>query len=149
MAEYRIRETGEIVTNLATTFPNVSLPVSLSQDDFDVLGIDPVFEGPQPSAGQFQTVYRDGVEQIGGKWYTKYSVADWDEAAIAVATENQWAAIRIQRNKLLADCDWTQLSDAPLSNVESQNWASYRQALRDITTQSNPFNIVWPTPPGE
>lgn len=41
-----------------------------------------------------------------------------------------------------------QLTDAPVSDTEAQQWASYRQALRDITTQSDPFNIQWPVPPG-
>ena len=59
-----------------------------------------------------------------------------------------WEAIRADRNYRLALCDWTQLPDAPLTNIETQEWASYRQALRDITTQSDPFNIQWPTPPG-
>ena len=147
MAEYRIRETGEIVTNLAAAFPNSSLPVVLTQEDCDALGIDPVLEGPQPSHTQFQVMYRDGVEQIGDQWFTKYSVADMGEEAISAVTENQWSAIRADRNQRLAGCDWTQLSDAPLTNVQTAEWALYRQSLRDITTQSDPFNIVWPVTP--
>lgn len=145
MPEYRIRETGEIVTNLAAQFPNTSLPVSLTQDDFDALGIDPVFEAPQPEHTQFQVVYRDGVEQIEGKWYTKYGVSDMDQEAIDALTAAQWDSIRAERNKKLADCDWTQLPDAP---VDAAAWATYRQELRDITTQTDPFNITWPTEPG-
>lgn len=63
----------------------------------------------------------------------------------APSVEQQWAVIRADRNQRLADCDWTQLPDAP---VNAEDWASYRQALRDITTQSDPFNIQWPTEPG-
>ena len=54
----------------------------------------------------------------------------------------QWAVIRAERNAKLADCDWTQLPDAP---VDAAIWATYRQELRDITTQADPFNITWPT----
>lgn len=57
----------------------------------------------------------------------------------------KWAEIRAERNALLAACDWTQLPDAP---VDAAPWAVYRQELRDITTQADPFNIVWPTQPG-
>lgn len=53
----------------------------------------------------------------------------------------QWAAVRATRNSKLAQCDWTQLPDAP---VDAAVWAVYRQALRDITTQADPFNIEWP-----
>jgi len=60
------------------------------------------------------------------------------------AIEAQWAAVRNERNQSLIASDWTQLSDAP---VEAEAWATYRQALRDITTQSDPFNINWPVAP--
>jgi hypothetical protein len=60
--------------------------------------------------------------------------------------EGQWANVRRRRNKLLTDSDWTQLPDVPLATKEA--WATYRQALRDVTEQPDPFNIVWPTPPG-
>jgi hypothetical protein len=55
--------------------------------------------------------------------------------------EAQWGVVRAERNLKLAQCDWTQLSDAP---VDAAAWAVYRQALRDITTQADPFNIIWP-----
>ena len=144
MPEYRIRETGEVVTNLAAQFPNTSLPVALSQEDFDALGIDPVLEGPQPHPTMFQTAYRDGIEQMGGKWFTKYAVADMEQEAIDALTERQWQSIRQQRNTALNQCDWTQLSD---TSADAALWAIYRQALRDITQQENPFDIVWPEMP--
>ena len=147
MPEYRIRETGEIVTNLAAAFPNSSLPAAPSAEDYDALGVDPVLEGPQPTATQFQYVYRDGVEEVGGQWFTKYSVADMDQAQIDALTASQWDSIRAERNAKLASCDWTQLDDTPLSNTQKQAWATYRQELRDITKQSDPFNIVWPAEP--
>jgi hypothetical protein len=53
----------------------------------------------------------------------------------------QWQVIRSQRNQMLKDSDWTQVADAP---VDKSVWATYRQALRDITTQADPFNINWP-----
>ena len=56
----------------------------------------------------------------------------------------QWVVVRAERNKLLAESDWTQLPDAP---VDAAVWATYRQALRDVTTQADPFAIVWPESP--
>lgn len=52
--------------------------------------------------------------------------------------------VRQQRNRLLAESDWTQALDAPVDQVA---WSNYRQALRDITEQENPFSIVWPEVP--
>jgi len=56
-----------------------------------------------------------------------------------------WAAVREKRDFLLAASDYTQLPDVSLPNKEA--WVTYRQALRDITTLSDPYNVVWPTPP--
>ena len=61
--------------------------------------------------------------------------------------EAQWALVRAKRNRLLAASDWTQLPDSPISNIQMQEWAAYRQELRDITSQPDPFNIIWPTEP--
>lgn len=41
--------------------------------------------------------------------------------------------LRRRRNKLLAESDWTQANDSPLTDNEKQSWATYRQALRDVT----------------
>ena len=59
--------------------------------------------------------------------------------------EEVWPAIRARRAALLAESDWTQLPDVPLPTKEA--WATYRQALRDITLQPDPHNIIWPTQP--
>lgn len=60
-------------------------------------------------------------------------------------TESEWFLVRDERKRRLAASDWTQLPDVPLATKEA--WAVYRQALRDITTQPDPFNITWPIPP--
>jgi hypothetical protein len=53
--------------------------------------------------------------------------------------------VRTKRNGLLKDCDWTQVSDAP---VDKQAWTTYRQALRDITEQAGfPTDVIWPVKP--
>jgi len=57
---------------------------------------------------------------------------------------------REDRNALLAESDWTQLDDTPLSNSDKLAWAEYRQALRDLPKQDGfPLDITWPTQPGE
>lgn len=54
-----------------------------------------------------------------------------------------------RRNALLADSDWTQLPDVPLSAEQKTAWAAYRQALRDVPAQAGfPDNINWPQKPG-
>lgn len=81
---------------------------------------------------------------IDGVWTQNYIVSELDPDAAAAKVGAQWDVIRAERNKLLVDSDWTQLPDAP---VDAAAWATYRQALRDVTTQANPFAIIWPESP--
>lgn len=54
--------------------------------------------------------------------------------------------LRAERDRLLAESDWTQVADAPVNQAA---WASYRQALRDVPQQAGfPDDVVWPTKPG-
>lgn len=59
--------------------------------------------------------------------------------------DNKWKQIRQKRNRLLLECDWTQLFD---SLVDKMSWSNYRQELRDIPqTYNDPNTVIWPTPP--
>lgn len=82
-------------------------------------------------------LYPDKPDNFSWDWKTK----TWVDLRTA-ATE--WVLVRSKRTKLLEACDYTQLSD---SNKDKQAWAAYRQALRDITEQSDPFKVQWPTKP--
>ena len=57
----------------------------------------------------------------------------------------EWREVRQLRNELLGDVDWTQFPDVP--ETTRNKFQTYRQELRDITTQSDPSNITWPTKP--
>ena len=111
----------------------------------DSLGADVVLEGPQAQPTRYQVAFADGVEQIDGAWYTKYSVADMDDEAKAAKDAEQAKSVRDQRNTKLSESDWTQVADAP---VDKAAWATYRQALRDVSAQADfPWTIEWPTQP--
>jgi hypothetical protein len=123
----------------------------------EALGADVVLEGPQASGGTvYQYSQAAGVEQIDGKWYTKYvlgpvftdgetTAAEQETAYKAIKDAEQASAVRKSRSDRLADSDWTQVADAP---VDKAVWATYRQALRDITTQSGfPWTVTWPDAP--
>ena len=55
----------------------------------------------------------------------------------------KWVFVRAERNGKLSQTDWRAGSDLTLSD----EWKTYRQALRDVPTQSDPDNITWPTEP--
>jgi|TARA_B100000424_G_C22649954_1_gene358474 hypothetical protein len=59
----------------------------------------------------------------------------------------QWQGVRNERDDLLAKTDWVVTRASETGVAETDAWKTYRQALRDITTQSNPWDITWPTKP--
>ena len=62
-----------------------------------------------------------------------------------IAPKESIESLRIRRNKLLTESDWTQSRDVFLSNDEE--WKTYRQQLRDLPKNTDPMNTVWPTKP--
>ena len=65
-----------------------------------------------------------------------------------VLAEN-WTTIRQQRDRLLTESDWViiKAKEEHINTSIDDNWITYRTALRDITKQSDPTNITWPTKP--
>lgn len=145
--EIRLRSTGQVMTDteFRAGHPNTSFPAILTTELLDGFDADAVLNGAQPSASRYQTVARDGVEEISGKWFTKFVLVDMDADAIAAVDAQQAAQVRSERNRRLAACDWTQLLDA---QVDEAAWATYRQSLRDVPTQAGfPWDVNWPETP--
>jgi hypothetical protein len=60
----------------------------------------------------------------------------------------EWITLRNQRDALLMMSDRRMLWDSPLTDAEKEEWATYRQALRDLpASTTDPANPTWPTPP--
>lgn len=58
--------------------------------------------------------------------------------------------VRVQRDKLLLETDWTQVLDAPIDTDTREAYRAYRQALRDIPEQEGfPHSVVWPELPAK
>jgi hypothetical protein len=135
---YALIENGEI------TRINVELPISIGNASIpkgatglEAFGLYPIV-GDEPShtdreriAGP-QYVY-DGAQV--NRVFTIEQIPDAEKAA----------QVRSQRTDKLKDSDWTQVADAP---VDQAAWATYRQALRDITAQPGfPWTVTWPDAP--
>jgi hypothetical protein len=79
------------------------------------------------------------------RWAQGWQVREMTAEEILERNTMQAIVVRNTRNTKLAESDWTQLSDSP---VDKATWATYRQALRDITAQSGfPWEITWPNDP--
>lgn len=159
----RIRETGQVMYEgeFRALFPNTSMPQQLSEELLNSFGADVVFEGPQATGGTvYQYSQASGVEQVNGKWYTKYilgpvfldqvvdgvttTAAEQEDAYKAQKDAEQARNARITRDQKLASTDWRFRSDM----TPSQEWIDYCQALRDVPSQEGfPWNITWPVEP--
>ena len=132
----------------------------------EALGADVVFEGPQATGGTvYQTSVYGGVEQIDGKWYTKWNLGpsffqtEDADGNVTTAAENeanykaskdaeQAKSVRASRDTKLSETDWRVIKAAETATTLDAAWATYRQALRDVTAQSGfPWTITWPDAP--
>ena len=121
--------------------PRTSFPKNVPTDMLADYGVYPVARAAVP---QFNSLVQSLVAHAAptedaGQWVLGYDVVQKPEE---LAGDN----IRRERNRLLSETDWMALSD----NTMTTEWASYRQALRDITSQSGfPYSVEWPAAPGE
>ena len=170
MSEYRERTTGEVKSQgqWRADFAHMSLPRVWKAATLDALNLDAVLASPAATTTAYQTSVRDGVEQDSkGNWVEKYVAKDMfadttDEDGKKTTKAQHEAAYqatldattaeghRTTRNKLLADTDWTQMNDSPLSNEDKTSWATYRQELRDLSDLDAWPNLAdddWPVAP--
>jgi len=61
--------------------------------------------------------------------------------------EDQWLLVRLQRDEKLQQSDWTVIRAVDEGNPIPTDWQTYRQQLREITNQTDPFHIIWPVAP--
>lgn len=86
----------------------------------------------------------------GGSAGRELRVVNGALAWVNVDAAAAWENARVQRDRLIRDTDWRVVKAMDRTEAWAISpWKNYRQALRDITTQSDPFNITWPTPPSE
>jgi hypothetical protein len=132
------------VNDLRESYPNVSLPAELS--DTALMEWDMYVVTPTPVPSDYTKNITEGTPTlIDGNYHQTWNQFDASEVEISYRIENQWEEVRVLRNQLLTECDWTQLAD--ISSEIKEAWTVYRQALRNITTQTNPFSIEWPVKP--
>jgi hypothetical protein len=132
------------IKELREAYPNVSLPAELSEEALSDWGVYSVTSTQMPN--DYTKNITEGTPVLtDGVYYQNWIIVNATESEINYRLENQWEEIRLIRNELLKESDWTQLSD--VSQTIKDLWIVYRQELRNITNQQNPFNIEWPIKP--
>ncbi len=102
----------------------------------------PAEEIPAKIFGDYAHLADDtNTRKENGEWIFDFDVAAYE----AEETEQQADMVRKERDRLLAQCDWTQMPDAPLTADAKAQWQAYRQALRDVPEQEGfPMAVEWP-----
>jgi hypothetical protein len=133
-------------SNFKQLFPSTSFPAFLTPSDVEPFGFGMYDFTLQPTPGKYQKVVdADPVKDAQGIWRQAWAVVDKDNEEKAAEDDVKAAQMRQERNSKLAASDWTQLAD---STADKAAWATYRQALRDITAQAGfPWTIDWPVAP--
>ncbi len=118
--------------------PNTSFPQNPNIALLAEWNVYPCTIQAQPSYDYLtQTIQPTAIVEVEGCW-----VQNWEVVTLPLETASR--NVRQQRNELLSQTDWMALSD----NVMQPSWGTYRQALRDLTTQSGfPYLVVWPSKP--
>lgn len=133
------------IGDLRKDHPNTSFPKNISDAQLAEWGVQRVTLAPMVDvpAGKV-AVQNDQPDYEGTQWVLNWSVRDYTQAELDGIEE----MARMDRNRLLAECDWTQIEDAPLTLEQKAAWSEYRQELRDISDQVGfPYDINWPIAP--
>ena len=132
------------IKDLKAAHRNITFPNEIGKETMTQFGLYEVGQTPKPN--DYTKNITEGTPVLtDGVYYQNWIQTDASESEINYRLENQWFTIRETRNELLADCDWTQLADIP--SETKAIWSEYRQSLRDITSQTNPFSVTWPVKP--
>ena len=132
------------IPQLREAYPNVSLPSELT--DESLIEWDMYVVLPTPYPNDYTKNITEGTPVLtDGVYYQNWVETPATESEMSYRIENKWTDVRELRSQLLTECDWTQLADIPTETKAA--WTEYRQSLRDITSQSNPFSINWPVKP--
>ena len=134
------------VGDLRRENPNTSFPKNVPEATMAEYGMFPVGYEAAPEYDPLTHRLQHSSQPVlnDGKWVLTKTVVELTAAQIADRDTAKGKEVRSQRDKLIADTDWMALSD----NTLTAEWATYRQALRDVTSQEGfPHSVEWPEKP--
>lgn len=134
-------------TDVRAAHPNTSFPSDVAGFEacLSDLGYAVVQPTSEPVINYTQNLAEGLPSESEGAYQQTWVISDAAPEVVAQRTESQSSGVRQERNQRLADCDWTQLPDAP---VDASAWAAYRQELRNVPSQAGfPWQVVWPEQP--
>lgn len=119
--------------------PQISFPKDIPDETLEDYSVYRVKETSAPNIDSKTHRHKQSFDLIDGEWTQVWQV-------IELPKNEAEANVRGYRNRLLAECDWTQGRD--IADEVASRWAAYRQALRGIPQQVGfPYDVAWPAKP--
>jgi hypothetical protein len=147
----RLNKDGEVdrypytLTDLKYENKHISFPDVIDESVVDMFNVRPVTLTEPPEINHTQNLIRSAAPDKKGQWFETWTIENATPGQIKERTNTKVNEIRVKRNQLLLESDWTQCIDSP---VNQEAWANYRQLLRNIPQQEGfPWDISWPEKP--
>lgn len=138
----------ETTGHISDLFSNVSFPPSGPEQEWmDENNVIPVTYWKTYDANLEKLIPVDPYLEDGEVFAVEVQELSAEEIEARLTT--QWAKVRADRDQRLAKTDWIVTKSLEAGEAVPTVWVEYRQALRDITEQEDPFNIIWPELPSE
>lgn len=134
------------ISDLKAENSNISFPTSLTNDSLEDFNVYPVTS--IDCGSDYTKNYEEDTPILSGSVYIQvWNETNASDEEISTKVEEKWLEIRELRDTLLTQSDWTQFQDSPITGSTLTEWQTYRQSLRDITSEANPFSLSWPARP--
>ena len=128
--------------------PLTSFPAQANDEMLASYGVQRVFFSTPPTITDTQVLEEGTPVFVDDRWTQAWVVRDMTAEEVASRNNAQAAAIRAERDAKLVECDWRVIKALEGGLPQNFEWAAYRQALRDVTSQAGfPWSVQWPTQP--
>jgi len=132
--------------DLKKEYPSTCFPHPITPSDLPE-GVVIVEMSPQPENSDKTKIVEKSLTPLfeNGTWKLSYNIRDMNQEELERLKQSEASNIRLIRDELLKQSDWTQFDDSP---VDKNLYTTYRQNLRDITKQESfPLSVMWPNKP--
>ena len=120
--------------------------LNYNEESGEILGLHNIEEGES-----INTLPTPNIELSHDEWQTaihnRCKIVSGKLMIDGYSNDEIMEGVRVTRNNLLKESDWTQFPDSPLSTEKRTEWSVYRQALRDLPTTVDLSDVIFPTKP--
>lgn len=128
--------------------PQTSFPRNIPDELLATYDVYPLVPTDRPVTDHTKNVYEDLASFVEGVWVQTWVVTDATPQEVEQRALERAQSVRSERDFLLQSTDWRIVKSYESGQSISQDWMTYRQALRDVSSQVGfPYSVIWPVKP--